>query len=149
MRDMNNELQEWEARGRALENGAEWNESHRLVGYANSVSAVKAKELVESGVYRRCGQCSHPHQSIYHLTSAEGIPGNAPERPVDPLRINVAVTPECLEALERVMAAEQVSLTEAVMRLVRYGDFVYLSAKVDGAEILLRQGDDIREVHLL
>jgi len=71
---MNNELQEWEARGMALENGDEWNESHRLVGYANSVSADKAKELVESGVYRRCGQCSHPHQSIYHLTSAEGVP---------------------------------------------------------------------------
>jgi len=47
------------------------------------------------------------------------------------------------------MAAEQVSLTEAVRRLVSYGDFVYLSAKVEGAELLLRQGDDIRVVHLL
>ena len=65
---MNNELQEWEARGRALENGDEWNESHMLDGRADSVSVDRAKELVESGLYRQCGQCSSPHQSIYHLT---------------------------------------------------------------------------------
>ena len=82
-------------------------------------------------------------------SSAKAPSGNAPEGSGKPRRINVAVTPECLEALERVMAAEQVSLTEAVRRLVSYGDFVYLSAKVEGAELLLRQGDDIREVHLL
>ena len=82
-------------------------------------------------------------------SSADDPSGNAPDRLEKPRRINVAVTPECVEAIDRVMAAEQVSLTEAVRRLVSYGDFVYLSAKVEGAELLLRQGDDIREVHLL
>ncbi len=66
-----------------------------------------------------------------------------------PRRINVAITPEVIEALETVMDRERVSLTEAVRRLVGYGDFVYRAVKLDEAELLLRKGDDIREVVLL
>ena len=67
MSDMNDVLQEWKAREAALKNGTEWNESHMLEGRADAVGADRAKELVESGLFRRCGQCSSPHQSIYHL----------------------------------------------------------------------------------
>jgi hypothetical protein len=64
---MNDVLQEWEAREVALKNGDEWDESHMLEGYPDSVSADKARSLMESGLYRRCGQCSSPHQSIYYM----------------------------------------------------------------------------------
>ncbi len=70
---MKNELQEWEARKVALKNGYEWNESHMLEGRTDAVSADRAKELVESGLFRRCGQCSSPHRSIYHLAGKRMI----------------------------------------------------------------------------
>lgn len=70
-------------------------------------------------------------------------------RPEQPKRINVAVTPEVVQALQAVIDAEQVSLTEAVRRLISYGDFIYRAVKEDGSEVLLRNGDNVREVVLL
>jgi hypothetical protein len=65
-------------------------------------------------------------------------------------RINVAVTPDMLAALDRIIAAEQISLTEAVRRLIGYGDYVYRAIREDGAVILRRDLDgDTREVVLL
>lgn len=60
---------------------------------------------------------------------------------MDPKRINVAITPDTLEALARVIEREQVSLTEAVRRLIGYGDAMYGFAKVDGAKIIARMPD--------
>lgn len=48
----------------------------------------------------------------------------APTAPT-PRRINVAITPAMLDAIDRVMADEDVTLTEAVGLLVMYGDLVY------------------------
>ncbi len=64
-------------------------------------------------------------------------------------RINVAVTPEVVRALELVIENEQVSLTEAVRRLIGYGDFIYRAVKEDQAEVLVRKGDSVREIVLL
>ncbi|XVV00857.1 ribbon-helix-helix protein, CopG family [Actinosynnema sp. CA-248983] len=64
-------------------------------------------------------------------------------------RINVAITPDTARALEAVTAAEGVSLTEALRRLVSYGDFVYRAIKQDNAEVLLKTGDTTRAVILL
>ncbi len=72
-----------------------------------------------------------------------------PVNDVRPRRINVAITPEAIEALETVMNRERVGLTEAVRRLVSYGDFVYRAVKIDEAELLLRKDDGIREIVLL
>jgi len=72
-----------------------------------------------------------------------------PVNDVRPRRINVAITPEAIEALETVMHRERVGLTEAVRRLVSYGDFVYRAVKIDEAELLLRKDDGIREIVLL
>jgi len=47
------------------------------------------------------------------------------------------------------MNRERVGLTEAVRRLVSYGDFVYRAVKIDEAELLLRKDDGIREIVLL
>lgn len=70
------------------------------------------------------------------------------ERP-EPKRINVAVTPETIHALETVMEREGVSLTEAVRRLVGYGEFVYRRVKEDQASVLVKTEDSTKEVVLL
>lgn len=66
-----------------------------------------------------------------------------------PKRINVAVAPETVRALEFLIEREQVSLTEAVRRLVGYGDFIYREMKENGAEVLVRDKSSTREVVLL
>ncbi|GGP86967.1 hypothetical protein [Saccharothrix coeruleofusca] len=67
----------------------------------------------------------------------------------EPKRINVAVSPETVKALQTVMDREGVSLTEAVRRLVGFGDFLYQAAKVEGAQVLVKQGDTTREIVLI
>lgn len=52
-------------------------------------------------------------------------------------RINVAVNADMVSAIDRVIETEHVSLTEAVRRLIGYGDFVYRS-KRDGATVLVK-----------
>lgn len=52
-------------------------------------------------------------------------------------RINVAVNADMVSAIDRVIETEHVSLTEAVRRLIGYGDFVYRS-KRDGARVLVK-----------
>lgn len=77
-----------------------------------------------------------------------GQPPPRPPRP-EPKRINVAVTPELVRALQDVIDREQVSLTEAVRRLISYGDFIYRAVRHDGYDVRLYKGDEIREVILL
>jgi hypothetical protein len=50
-----------------------------------------------------------------------------------------------LEAIDHVIEREQISLTEAVRRLVGYGDFVYRAVKDDGAAVVLRGPEVGRE----
>ncbi len=72
---------------------------------------------------------------------------NAPRQ--EPKRINVAVTPDTVHALQLVMDRENVSLTEAVRRLIGYGEFVYRAVRVDQAELLVKTKDSTKEVVLL
>lgn len=64
-------------------------------------------------------------------------------------RISVAISPDTVKALEQVIENEQVTLTEALRRLISYGDFVYTTVKVNGEEMLLKKGDSTRAVVLL
>jgi len=64
-------------------------------------------------------------------------------------RINVAVNAETLAALEYVSTRENVSLTEAVRRLIGIGDVMYRAVKDDGAELLLRTDDETKQVLIL
>lgn len=61
--------------------------------------------------------------------------------PDRPRRINVAVTPDAIDALEHVIKREGVTLTEAVRRLLGYGDFVYRAVKDDGSEVVMHNKD--------
>jgi hypothetical protein len=92
-----------------------------------------------------------PHASSHKSETPpqQGSGQRKSARPEQPKRINVAVTPEVVQALQTVMDNEQVTLTEATRRLISYGDFVYRAVKQEGSEVLLRNGDSVREVVLL
>ena len=67
----------------------------------------------------------------------------------EPRRINVAISPDTVRALEQVIENEGVTLTEAVRRLVGYGDFVYRAVRERGEQLLLKGPEGTREVMLL
>lgn len=69
--------------------------------------------------------------------------------PTQPRRINVAVNEEMVRALDLVIQREGVTLTEAVRRLISYGEFVYRTIKVDNAEILVRTSESTKEIILV
>jgi len=64
-------------------------------------------------------------------------------------RINVAVNADMVSAIDLVIETEHVSLTEAVRRLISYGDFVYRSQQ-DGKTLITKTADgSMREVVIL
>jgi hypothetical protein len=67
----------------------------------------------------------------------------------EPKRINVAVSPDTVRALENVIAREGVTLTEALRRLVGYGDFVYRAVREDREQLIVKGSEGTREVVLL
>jgi hypothetical protein len=67
----------------------------------------------------------------------------------EPKRINVAISSAMVRALEDVIEREGVTLTEALRRLVGYGDFVYRAVREHGEQLLLSGPDGTREVVLL
>ncbi len=58
-----------------------------------------------------------------------------------PRRINVAVSREMLAAIDRVIDREQVTLTEAVRRLIAYGDLVFRMTRLENASLVIRDGN--------
>ena len=65
-------------------------------------------------------------------------------------RINVAVNGMMLAAIDRIIEREQVTLTEAVRRLIAYGDFVYEVTKKQHSTLLVRDpGGGEQEVIVL
>lgn len=52
-------------------------------------------------------------------------------------RLNAAVTPAAEKAILLIMAKEGVSLTEAVRRLVAYGEEIYKQLRVNGDQVLV------------
>jgi hypothetical protein len=75
---------------------------------------------------------------------------DAPHRVgTEPRRINVAISPDTVRALERVIDQEGVTLTEALRRLVGYGDFVYRAVRERDEQLTVTGADGAREVVLL
>lgn len=67
----------------------------------------------------------------------------------EPKRINVAVSPDTVRALENVIEREGVTLTEALRRLVGYGDFVYRAVRENREQLIVKGSEGSREVVLL
>jgi hypothetical protein len=76
----------------------------------------------------------------------EALPGRLT---TEPRRVNVAISPDTVRALEHVIESEGVTLTEALRRLVGYGDFVYRAVRERGEQLLITGPDGTREVVLL
>jgi hypothetical protein len=83
-----------------------------------------------------------------HSETAAHKASGAPAR-AEPKRINVAVSPDTIRALENVIDREGVTLTEALRRLVGYGDFVYRAVKDNQEQLLVKSDEGTREVVLL
>lgn len=64
-------------------------------------------------------------------------------------RINVAVSADTVRALENVIEREGVTLTEALRRLVGYGDFVYRAVREQREQLIVKGSEGSREVVLL
>lgn len=61
-------------------------------------------------------------------------------------RISVNVTPATQAALDRLVEREGVTVTEALRRLVGYGDLVYETTQVEGDDLLIRRGDNVERI---
>jgi hypothetical protein len=85
------------------------------------------------------------------IMSGKGAQTAADRSPArtEPKRINVAVSPDTIRALENVIDREGVTLTEALRRLVGYGDFVYRAVKDNHEQLLVKGTEGTREVVLL
>jgi hypothetical protein len=85
--------------------------------------------------------------------TAKGAPtdaaGQQTTAKAEPKRINVAVSPDTVRALENVIEREGVTLTEALRRLVGYGDFVYRAVRENREQLIVKGDEGSREVVLL
>lgn len=63
-------------------------------------------------------------------------------------RLNANATAATHAALERLMAREGVTFTEALRRLVSYGDLAHRSVH-GGAELLTRRGDTVERLRVV
>jgi hypothetical protein len=78
-----------------------------------------------------------------------GSAGQQTSAKAEPKRINVAVSPDTVRALENVIEREGVTLTEALRRLVGYGDFVYRAVRENREQLVVKGSEGSREVVLL
>jgi hypothetical protein len=81
--------------------------------------------------------------------SAKGARTESGQQTSQAKRINVAVSPDTVRALENVIDREGVTLTEALRRLVGYGDFVYRAVREDREQLIVKGSEGTREVVLL
>ena len=89
-------------------------------------------------------------QDVVMSGNRPGVESTQQSRPTTtPKRINVAISPDMVRALENVIQQEGVTLTEALRRLVGYGDFVYRAIKEGGEQLTVTGPDGTREVVLL
>lgn len=61
-------------------------------------------------------------------------------------RLTVNIGPATAKALQTVAQNEGVSVTEALRRLVGYGDLLYRAVKMDNKDVLFRDGKETQQV---
>jgi hypothetical protein len=59
------------------------------------------------------------------------------QRAVNPTRINVAINSQMLAAIDMVIDNEGVTLTEAVRRLLMYGEMTYRTIRVEQKQMFI------------
>lgn len=63
-------------------------------------------------------------------------------------RMTVNIGPATAEALQMVVDHENVTITEAVRRLIAYGELIYRTVKVEKKDVLIRDGNETQLVLL-
>jgi hypothetical protein len=71
------------------------------------------------------------------------------EPPPTSTRLAVNITPTTKATIDRLVEREGVTQTEAVRRLISYGDLVYRTTQIDADEILIRRGDTFERIVLI
>lgn len=61
-------------------------------------------------------------------------------------RLAVNMTPATKAALDRMIEREGITQTEAVRRLISYGDLLYEATQVDHDEVLIRRGEVVERI---
>lgn len=64
-------------------------------------------------------------------------------------RMTVNISPSTEAALKLMMEHEDVTLTEAVRRLIGYGELVYRAITLDGKDVLLRRDNETQQILLV
>lgn len=64
-------------------------------------------------------------------------------------RLTINIRPDTKRAIDRFVEREGVSVTDAVRRLVGYGDLLYQRASVDEDHVLIRRGDEVERIVLI
>jgi hypothetical protein len=92
------------------------------------------------------------------VTGGSTPPGASPEErstqedlqrePVKPTRLSVNVSRETVDALHEIAHEKQISITEAVRRLIGYGIVTY-RANRDGHEVLIRRDNKLERIVIL
>lgn len=77
-----------------------------------------------------------------------GQAGTSQRRADKPTRLSVNISKATAEALREVSKDKDVSMTEAVRRLIGYGIVIYRAVR-DGGEVLIRRDDKAERLILL
>lgn len=65
-------------------------------------------------------------------------------------KVTININVETEQALRTLAEREGVSITEAVRRLVGYGELLWRTTKIDGDEVLIRRGGkELERIHLI
>jgi hypothetical protein len=64
-------------------------------------------------------------------------------------RLAVHISPTTKAAIDRVVERESVTQTEAVRRLIGYGDLIYRTTHIDEHEVLIRRGETLERIVLI
>ena len=89
---------------------------------------------------------ARPRRDDHVTGSGETSPSPATSVPT---RITVNIGPDTARALRTVMDHEGVTLTEAVRRLIGYGDLIFQAYKVENKDVLLRKDKEVQQIILI
>lgn len=64
-------------------------------------------------------------------------------------RLSVNIGPATAEALRNIADQEDITITEALRRLVGYGDVLYRAVKEDGKDVLLKKDAETQQLLIL
>lgn len=90
----------------------------------------------------------HPTDTANGATPPPRESNDSP-RAAKPGRLSVNVTQATQAALDRLVEREGITVTEALRRLIGYGDLVYQATQINGDELLLRRGETTERIVLI